>query len=29
VFEGLSDLVVLLSEGPAVLYHVVSIPRIR
>jgi len=29
VFEGLRDLAVLLSEGPAVLYHVISIPRIR
>ena len=29
VFEGLRDLAFLLSEGPAVLYHVISIPRIR
>jgi protease-4 len=29
VFEGLRDLALLLSEGPAVLYHVISIPRIR
>lgn len=29
VFEGLKDLAVLLAEGPAVLYHVISIPRIR
>ncbi|MDH4281569.1 MAG: signal peptide peptidase SppA, partial [Myxococcales bacterium] len=29
VFEGLRDLAVLLSEGPSVLYHVLSIPRIR
>jgi protease-4 len=29
VFEGLRDLAILLGEGPAVLYHVISIPRIR
>ncbi|MGB8329239.1 MAG: signal peptide peptidase SppA [Polyangiales bacterium] len=29
VFESLRDLALLLSEGPAVLYHVISIPRIR
>jgi len=29
VFEGLRDLAFLLSEGPAVLYHAISIPRIR
>jgi protease-4 len=29
VFEGLRDLALLLSEGPAVLYHAISIPRIR
>jgi protease-4 len=29
VFEGLRDLALLLGEGPAVLYHVISIPRIR
>jgi protease-4 len=29
VFEGLRDLAVLLSEGPSVLYHVLSIPQIR
>jgi protease-4 len=29
VFEGLRDLALLLSEGPAVLYHVISVPRIR
>lgn len=29
VFEGLRDLALLLSEGPAVLYHVISIPKIR
>jgi len=29
VFEGLRDLALLLAEGPAVLYHVVSVPRIR
>jgi len=29
VFESLRDLAVLLAEGPAVLYHVISIPRIR
>ena len=29
IFEGLQDLALLLSEGPAVLYHVISIPRIR
>ena len=29
VFEGLRDLAVLLSESPGVLYHVISIPRIR
>jgi protease-4 len=29
VFEGLRDLALLLCEGPAVLYHVISVPRIR
>jgi len=29
VFEGLGDLAFLLSESPAVLYHAISIPRIR
>jgi protease-4 len=29
VFEGLRDLAVVLSESPAVLYHAVSVPRIR
>ena len=29
LFEGLRDLALLLSEGPAVLYHAISIPRIR
>ena len=29
VFEGLRDLAWLLAEGPAVLYHVISVPRIR
>jgi hypothetical protein len=29
IFEGVRDLALLLSEGPAVLYHVISIPRIR
>jgi len=29
VFEGLRDLAMLLSESPAVLYHIISIPRIR
>ncbi len=29
VFESLRDLALLLSEGPAVLYHVISVPRIR
>ncbi len=29
VFEGLRDLAQLLSEGPGVLYHAISIPRIR
>ena len=29
VFESLRDLALLLSEGPAVLYHVISIPKIR
>jgi hypothetical protein len=29
VFEGFQDLALLLSEGPSVLYHVISIPRIR
>jgi protease-4 len=29
VFESLRDLALLLSEGPAVLYHAFSIPRIR
>ncbi|MDH3652843.1 MAG: signal peptide peptidase SppA [Myxococcales bacterium] len=29
VFEGLRDLALLLSESPAVLYHAISIPRIR
>lgn len=29
VLEGLRDLAYLLSEGPAVLYHAISIPRIR
>ena len=29
VFEGLRDLAFLLSESPAVLYHAISIPRIR
>jgi protease-4 len=29
VFEGLRDLALLLGEGSAVLYHVISIPRIR
>jgi protease-4 len=29
VLEGFRDLVLLLSEGPAVLYHAISIPRIR
>ena len=29
VFEGVRDLALLLSEGPAVLYHVISVPRIR
>ena len=29
VFEGIRDLALLLSEGPGVLYHVISIPRIR
>jgi protease-4 len=29
VFEGLRELALLLSEGPAVLYHAISIPRIR
>lgn len=29
MFEGLRDLVVLLSEGAGVLYHAISIPRIR
>ena len=29
VFEGFRDLAVLLSEGPGVLYHAISIPRIR
>ena len=29
VFEGLRDLAFLLSESPAVLYHAISVPRIR
>jgi protease-4 len=29
VFEGFRDLAFLLAEGPAVLYHAISIPRIR
>ena len=29
VFEGLRDLAFLLSEGSAVLYHAISVPRIR
>ena len=29
LLEGLRDLGLLLSEGPAVLYHAISIPRIR
>lgn len=29
VFEGLRDLAFLLSESPAILYHAISIPRIR
>ncbi|MBW1762184.1 MAG: signal peptide peptidase SppA [Deltaproteobacteria bacterium] len=29
VFEGVRDLALLLCEGPGVLYHVISIPRIR
>jgi len=29
VFENLRDLASLLSEGPGVLYHVISVPRIR
>lgn len=29
VFESLRDLALLLSEGPAVLYHAISIPKIR
>ncbi|MGB5348805.1 MAG: signal peptide peptidase SppA [Polyangiales bacterium] len=29
VFEGLRDLAFLLSESPAVLYHAISLPRIR
>lgn len=29
VLEGFRDLAVLISEGPAVLYHAISIPRIR
>jgi protease-4 len=29
MLEGLRDLMMLLSEGPAVLYHSISIPRIR
>jgi hypothetical protein len=28
-FQGLRDLALLLSEGPSVLYHAISIPRIR
>ncbi len=29
LFEGLRDLAIVLSEGPSVLYHVISVPRIR
>jgi protease-4 len=29
LFEGFRDLAVLLSEGPSVLYHAISLPRIR
>lgn len=29
VFEGFRDLAILISEGPSVLYHAISIPRIR
>ena len=29
VLEGFRDLALLVSEGPAVLYHAISIPRIR
>ena len=29
VFEGFRDLALLLAEGPTVLYHVISVPRIR
>lgn len=29
LFQGLRDLALLLAEGPSVLYHVISVPRIR